>query len=221
MTPRVLSVNVGRAEPSTAKSVGFTGIDKRPVDALEVRDPGSKADGLGSGVVGDFIGDRRHHGGSNQAAYLVASAELAHWGAVLDRDLRCGSFGENITTAAIDVDGLPIGTTLSIGGSVLVTRGPRIPCGTFAAHMAERGWTKRFVERGRSGVYCAVLTPGTIRRGDPIEVDAPAHGIDTTTAFRAFMGDLEAAERVLAAEVLVYEEAEELAAKVSARSSRA
>ena len=59
----VLSVNVGRAEPSVHASIGVTGIDKRPVmGAAFVRAPGSKQDGLGSGLVGDRICDRRYHG---------------------------------------------------------------------------------------------------------------------------------------------------------------
>ena len=58
---RLLSVNVGRAEPNPYKSAKSTGIGKRPVSAeVGVRAPGPKRGGLGSGLVGDFIGDTRH-----------------------------------------------------------------------------------------------------------------------------------------------------------------
>lgn len=110
MTARVLSVNVGRAEPTDASSTGRTGIDKQPVGSIEVRDPGPRSERGGSGVVGDFIGDTKHHGGSSQAVYLVAEGELAHWSGELERHLLPGAFGENITTSAIPVDELLIGT---------------------------------------------------------------------------------------------------------------
>jgi hypothetical protein len=69
----VLSVNVGRAQPTEHSSMGVTGIDKRPMTgAVDVRAPGAKQDGLGSGLVGDAICDRRHHGGNDQAVYAYA-----------------------------------------------------------------------------------------------------------------------------------------------------
>ena len=63
MSAHVATVNVGTSAPNSAKQVGVTGIHKRPVESADLRAPGPKAGGLGSGVVGDFIGDRRHHGG--------------------------------------------------------------------------------------------------------------------------------------------------------------
>ncbi len=216
--PRVVSVNVGRAAPHPTSPRRSTGIDKQPVDQVDVHDPGPRESGGGSGVAGDFIGDGRHHGGSDQAVYLFAAEELAHWERELGRDLAPGSFGENVTTAGLDVDALPLGTRLRIGGAVLLTCGPRIPCGTFAGHLAETGWTRRFAEHGRSGVYCAVLEPGTIRPGDPVHLEhSPDHGVDTTSAFRAQMGDLAAADRVLASGALSAHRHAELAAKVAAR----
>ena len=69
--------------------------------------------------------------------------------------------------------------------------------------MGERGWVRRFAERGRTGAYLAVAEPGTIAVGDPVEVVArPAHGITVPTVFRALTGDRDAAAAVLAAGVL-------------------
>ena len=62
----VETVNVGRAEVNPHKrQVGATGFSKHPADGpVQVRAPGPKnVGGRGSGLVGDFIGDRRHHGG--------------------------------------------------------------------------------------------------------------------------------------------------------------
>jgi MOSC domain-containing protein YiiM len=57
-----------------------------------------------------------------------------------------------------------------------------------------------------------------VRPGDAIEVVArPDHDITVPDTFRAFMGDLEVAERVLAADCLVDVEAAELRETVASR----
>ena len=141
----VRSVNAASAEPVPGLKRP-SGIRKRPVDVIEVRDPGPKRGGLGSGVVGDAIISRRHHGGTTQAVYAVAREELDWWGAHLDRDLPDGMFGENLTTAGLEVDTAEVGERWQVGGTLLEVCGPRIPCATFAKHMAERAWVRRFAE---------------------------------------------------------------------------
>jgi MOSC domain-containing protein YiiM len=199
MQPVVRSVNVGSRRSGIRRRGGETAIDKRPVAWVEVRDPGSKRGGLGSGVIGDDIGSRKHHGGSHQAVYAVAREELDWWGAELRRELRDGMFGENLTTVGLDVDGAVMGERWRVGSALLEVSGPRIPCATFAAWMGERAWVRRFTERGRTGAYLSVVEPGTVSAGDGVEVlDRPAHGITVPEVFRAFTGDDEGAARVLA-----------------------
>ncbi len=214
-----MSVNIGSAVPSAATSTRATGIDKHPVESLQVRDPGPRSERVGSGVVGDYIGDLRHHGGTSQAVYLFAREELDHWEGELERHLPPGAFGENVTTSGLDVDALRVGTRLLVGDVVeLEVRVPREPCATFAAHMGVPGWVRRFAARGRTGAYCAVLTPGEIRPGDAIAVtDEPDHDVDLPTVFRASMGDLALARRVLDAGVLVPPYDGEMAAMLERR----
>ncbi|XVX22149.1 MOSC domain-containing protein [Actinomycetota bacterium] len=176
-----------------------TGIVKTPLDSIEVRAPGPKGTGLGSGVVGDEVVDGRHHGGDWQAVYAFAREELDHWAGVLGAELPDGAFGENLTTEGVDVDGAVIGEVWRVGTAALRVTGPRIPCRTFATRLGVRGWVRTFSERGRTGAYLAVVEPGAIRAGDPVEVlDRPAHGITVPDSFRALMGDDEQARRVLA-----------------------
>ena len=111
MPAHVASVNLGSREPNPAKTVGVTGIRKRPVDVATLRAPGPKRGGLGSGLVGDFIGDVRHHGGDCQAVYAFAREELDSWERRLDVELANGSFGENLTTLGLDVDARPRSAT--------------------------------------------------------------------------------------------------------------
>lgn len=220
MTARLLSLNIGSSEPNPAKKVGVTGIGKKPVDSATLRAPGPKHGGLGSGVVGDFIADVAHHGGDQQAVYAFAREELDAWQERLGRDLADGVFGENLTTTGLDVDGALIGERWAVGDDVVLeVCGPRVPCATFQARMGERGWVKRFTEVGHTGAYLSIVTGGEIRPGDGIEVvSRPDHGITVPDMFRAFMGDLEMARRVVDADVLVGADAEELREVVERRT---
>ena len=172
MTATVLSVNAGaRSMPGLRRP---SGIHKRPVDRIEVRDPGPKRGGLGSGVVGDAIGSRKHHGGETQAVYAVAREELDWWGEHLGRELGAGMFGENLTTAGLAVDEAEVGEQWRVGETLLEVCGPRVPCATFAKHLGERAWVRRFTERGRTGAYLAVREPGVIEPRRPDRGRAPA-----------------------------------------------
>lgn len=214
---RVRSLNVGTGAPSRHTSEPSTGIDKRPVPSFDVRDPGPKQGGLGSGVVGDHVGDRRHHGGTTQAVYAYAREDLDWWAAELGRELRDGAFGENVTTVGIDCTHALVGETWTIGDVVLRVEVPRIPCRTFAGYLGIPQWVKRFTRIGRTGAYLSVLVPGPIRTGSAIAIVRPGHDIDLLTTFRAFTGDREAARRVLAAEVLHEAEQAALAERVAGR----
>jgi MOSC domain-containing protein YiiM len=199
--PSVLSTNLGAAAV-VREGRRPSGIGKVPVDAVDVADPGPKRRGPGgvgfSGVSGDFVGNGRHHGGSDQAVYAFAREELDHWERELGRTIAPGLFGENLTTADIDVDAAEQGDVWRVGSAVLVVTGPRVPCATFAARMAERAWVRRFTERGRSGCYLAVLQPGRIAAGDAIAVEPSGSGLVMPRLLAGWMGDLDAAREAMA-----------------------
>ena len=210
----VLSVNLARVRPNPDKrGVALTGIDKvRASERVLVRAPGTKRDGLGSGLVGDTIGDHRHHGGDTQAVYAYAREDLDHWESVLGRTLPCGVFGENLTTTGLDVNGAVIGERWRIGDELeLAVTVPRIPCGTFRAWIAQRGWLQTFTRAAIPGTYLSVVSPGQVRAGDPITVvHRPAHGVTVAQVFRALTLEPELLPSILAADELE-EEAKERA----------
>ena len=213
MPALVRSVNAGALATVTGMKRP-SAIRKHPVDSIDVRDPGAKRGGLGSGVVGDEIGSRKHHGGETQAVYAVAREEIDWWGEQLDRDLADGMFGENLTTTGLDVDAAEVGEQWRVGATLLEVCGPRVPCATFAKHIAEPRWVKRFTERGRTGVYLAVREPGAIATGDAIEVvHRPGHGLTVPMFFRAAMGDTAMAAVFLDARVLPQVEHDWLASR--------
>ncbi|MEU0017209.1 MOSC domain-containing protein [Streptomyces rochei] len=208
---KLLSVNLGRAAavPYTDHPEGVTGIDKRPVEgAVRVTAPGSKGTGA-SGLAGDAVCDTRHHGGTDQAVYAVAREDLDDWERELGRPLPNGSFGENLTTAGVDVSGALIGERWRIGpGLVLEVTSGRIPCRTFQGHLGEKRWVKRFTEKAAPGAYLRVVEPGEIRAGDPVEVvHRPGHGVTVALQFRAVTTERELLPRLLAAADALHPEA--------------
>jgi MOSC domain-containing protein YiiM len=207
LTPSVLSVNVGRAVSVAFASGkdGRTAIDKRSV-------PGRVRAGR-LGLAGDQQADTENHGGIDQAVYAYASEDMQVWAADLERALRPGQFGENLTTSGLDVTGAVIGERWRIGDAVLEVSCPRIPCSVFQGWMGEERWVKRFTERGASGAYLRVLTEGDLGAGDAIVVEhRPAHRVTIGETFRALSGEHSLAARLL--------EAPELPASVHARARR-
>ncbi len=177
---------------------------------MEVRAPGPKRGGRGSGLVGDFIGDRRHHGGDGQAVYAFQREDLDAWQQRLGRELPNGFFGENLTTRDLDVNGARIGERWQIGDEVVLqVVSPRIPCSTFRGWVGERGWLKVFTATARPGAYLSVVRPGRIAAGDPVRVvRRPDHDVTVARYFRALtterelLADLEPARAYLEPETL-------------------
>jgi MOSC domain-containing protein YiiM len=198
--PSVLTVNVAHVTPNPFKEATVTGIDKRPTaEPVYVRAPGTKEDGLGSGLHGDTIGDRESHGGDDQAVYAYAREDLDHWEGHLGRPLAPGSFGENLTTEGIDINRGLIGERWRVGDRLeLQITDPRIPCSTFRGWIGEPGWLKTFTVAAKPGSYLRVLTPGHVSAGDPIVVlHRPAHGVTVALVFRALTREPELLPRIL------------------------
>ena len=200
----LLSVNVGKARVNPWKAVGTTAIDKRPVDGpVAVSAPGPKGTG-GVGIAGDRVYDVKHHGGPDQAVYAYAREDLDEWAGQLGRELPGGTFGENLTTSGLDVNGALIGERWRIGRDVMLEVAvPRIPCGTFQGWMEEAGWIKRFTRRALPGAYLRVIEPGNIQAGDPITIEQrPDHYVTVSLVFRALTLEPELLPRLRAADAL-------------------
>lgn len=200
---KLLSVNLGRAKAVsyTDNPEGVTGIDKRPVEGpVRVAAPGPKGIG-GSGLAGDAVCKRQHHGGDDQAVYAMAREDLDVWESALGRPLANGAFGENLTTLGIDISGARVGERWRIGSEVVLeVTSARIPCGTFQGHMGEQRWVKRFTQQGAPGAYLRVIQPGEIRSGDPVEVvHRPDHDVTVALVFRATTTERPLQPRLLAA----------------------
>lgn len=170
-----------------------------------VRAPGPMGSGLGSGLVGDTIGNLKLHGGDDQAVYAYAREDLDEWQTRLDRPLTDGMFGENLTTSGVEVTKARIGERWHVGtdGLVLEVSAPRTPCRTFSAFLDIDDWIKTFTKTAKPGAYLRVISPGTVQAGDTISVeDRPDHDVTISLVFRAKMSEPELLPRLQAADAL-------------------
>jgi MOSC domain-containing protein YiiM len=188
---RVVSVNRGlKADLVIGGRPGRTAIDKRPVS-------GEVAVGK-LGIAGDECADKRDHGGVDQALYAYGREDLDWWTERLARELPNGVFGENITTAGIDVSAALIGETWRLGTAVVQITTPRIPCVTFQSWLGEQHWVKRFAAAGRPGAYLRVLTEGVVETGAELTVlSRPDIAVTVAESMQAFYGDREIMLRLM------------------------
>ena len=77
-----------------------------------------------------------------------------------------GRVKENITARGIKLEGLSIGQRIRIGEALLEITKECEPCHQMDA--IRQGLQEAL--RGRRGILCRVVEPGTIRRGDSIEI---------------------------------------------------
>ena len=93
--------------------------------------------------------------------------------------LQPGQMGENVTTAGVDLLGLPVGTKLRLGAAAVVeVTGLRSPCAQLDG--VQPGLMKATLDRDadgelvmKSGIMGVVVTGGDVRPGDPIGVELP------------------------------------------------
>lgn len=196
----LVSVNVGAPREADWAGIGRTSIDKVALPGrVEVRR---------LGLDGDQVSDTKHHGGPDQAVYAFAREDLDLWAAELGQEIRDGQFGENLTTAGIDVNEAEIGERWRIGDVLLEVAAVRTPCNDFKNWMGRNGyddtaWVRRFAQAARPGPYLRVLVEGEIGAGDPIEVvHRPGHGVTVSLVFQALHLDRTLLPRLIGVEGL-------------------
>jgi MOSC domain-containing protein YiiM len=160
---RIEQVNIGASRTLTSNRRSYeTGIYKTA--AAERVDVGEL------GLTGDTIIDGKWHGGVDQAVYLYSQEDYATLGEGLPEPFVPGTFGENLTTSGLDLAGLCVGDQLVSDRLVLAVTAPRVPCNTLEARVGIKGFSKRFMQIGRSGAYCRVLKTGSVGAGDEFEL---------------------------------------------------
>lgn len=191
---RVLSVNLGRARTvSIDGRAVLTAIAKHPVDGpVSVHS---------LGLEGDEQADLTVHGGLAKAVYAYPVEHFTFWRTVRaqarvagwDDPIAPGLMGENLSVEGLLEDRLWIGDRLVLPGCVLAVSEPRFPCFKFAAAMGFAQAPKLMVQSGFCGAYLGVLTPGTLRAGDPIRLEPGPREVNLRELFRDRMARRRAA----------------------------
>ena len=187
---RLISVNRGRAaDLMVGGRPARSAINKRPVEGPVAVTT--------LGLDGDDSVDRDNHGGVDQALYAYAREDLDWWTEQLGRELISGIFGENLTTAGLDVNAALIGEIWRVGETVVQVTLPRVPCVTFRSWLDEPHWVKRFAQAW-PGAYLRVLSPGTVQAGSEVTVlTRPDQAVTVTESMRAAYGDQDVMRRLL------------------------
>jgi MOSC domain-containing protein YiiM len=145
------------------------------------------------GLDGDEQADLSVHGGLAKAIYAYprehypfwqtvrAQAQVAAWG----QPLEPGALGENLTLAGVLESELWIGDRLRLPGCVLAVSEPRLPCFKFNAAMGFAQAGRLMAQSGYCGAYLAVLRPGFVAAGDPIELVPGPREARLSELFRA------------------------------------
>lgn len=146
------------------------------VDALHRSSGGVPKQAVGevevdfSGVVGDVQKTRVHHGRPWQALCLWSSEVIATF-AAQGHPVRPGGAGENVTIGGLDWSAVRPGLRLRIGTVVCETAPWALPCKKTAFNFTGGDFELMHHERGPvSRIYATVTEPGTVRRGDPVEL---------------------------------------------------
>jgi MOSC domain-containing protein YiiM len=156
----VLSVQVGRAGvlPWRGRKVASAILKTGVGDARVALGP--------DGLHGDEQADLRVHGGPDKAVCCYPSEHLPEWGALLERELPHGAFGENLTLRGLTEERVHIGDTYTLGTAVVQVSQPRGPCFKIAARWGDRTLPKHLAQGLKAGFYLRVTEPGEVGAGD-------------------------------------------------------
>jgi len=162
---KVISVNIGSREEVRWDGANIiTGILKKPTErpVLVTED----------GLQDDNIIDTRVHGGEFQAVYAYFQSDYDWWSNEMKNiDFIPGLFGENLTVQGIDESVICLRDRLRVGEILLEAAHFRLPCGTFATHMRNHSFPKKFFKSKRFGIYFKVIEEGFVKSGDSVSIE--------------------------------------------------
>ena len=123
------------------------------------------------GLEGDRQRDLRYHGGPERAVCLY-SLELIEALRAEGHAITPGSIGENRTLKGVDWAAMLPGTTVTVGPVLLQLTDYAPPCNNIAGSFQRRQYVRvnQKVNAGWSRLYARVLTEGTVRLGDSVQL---------------------------------------------------
>ena len=159
---KIRAVCRGEAKSLPGKTTK-TGIFKHAVNGPVMVDA--------EGIVSDAVCNRKHHGGPDQAIYVMGSVDLDFWSSTLGFTVEPGFFGENLVLDGVDSAKLHVGDRFTANDIVLEVTAARIPCATLSARIGDPNFAPRFRRAGQPGFYCRVLKGGMLAAGEEVMLE--------------------------------------------------
>jgi MOSC domain-containing protein YiiM len=161
-------IELDKARTGTIRAINLSngGVPKKTVGDAQV---------ALSGIVGDAQNDIKHPGGPERAVCLY-SVELIRSLQREGHPIDIGTIGENVTVEGINWDLLVPGARVRCGEEVeLEVASFTRPCKTIRESFIDGRFRRisQLFHPGWSRVYARVLSEGTIRLGDRVEVIPP------------------------------------------------
>ncbi|MEJ2867385.1 MOSC domain-containing protein [Actinomycetospora sp. OC33-EN08] len=190
--PQVLSVAAGRAVEIAGPK------DRRTLTASAKHLLDGPVAVHAEHLEGDEQADRENHGGPDKAVYAYAAEDVAWWSAELGRDVDRQTFGQNLTTAGLDLRDAVVGERWRVGSAEFEVAQPRIPCFKLGLHSGDPTMPRRFIAAVRPGAYLRIVTTGHVAADDRIEVlGRPAHGVTLGEVFTIYHHERDRAATLL------------------------
>lgn len=166
----VLSVQVGRAKTyGDAQSKDFLEKEWESASFKEVSKTPLYASF--SGLAGDEVADKMHHGGMDKAIFANSYENYAHWASFLGVEhLSFGALAENLTMTGLHESNVMLGEIHQIGTVLLQVSQPRKPCWKISRRWNHKAFTNEIFTSGLTGWYYKVLQEGIISAGDEVRV---------------------------------------------------
>ena len=135
----------------------LTGIYKKPINEKVFLDE--------LGFHGDGVGNTRIHGGKDMAVCAYFVVHFPYWKKELDREIKPGAFGENLSLAGINETQMNIGDIYRLGEAEIEVSQPRQPCHKLNKVFDLKAMACKVQTTGYTGCYLRVKKTGWVKSG--------------------------------------------------------
>ena len=161
---KLVSLNITLPEKISLNGGGrkvITGFFKKPINEKIFLDE--------LGFRGDGVGDSRIHGGKDLAVCAYFVDHFSHWKIELDREIKPGAFGENLSLAGINETQINIGDIFRLGEAEIEVSQPRQPCHKLNKVFDLQAMACKVQTTGYTGCYLRVKKTGWVKPGSAFE----------------------------------------------------
>ena len=161
---KLASLNIALPEKVDLNGGGkklLTGIFKKPVEGKIFLDE--------LGFRGDGVGDSRIHGGKDLAVCSYFVDHFPYWQTKLEREIKPGAFGENLSLSEINETQINIGDIFRLGEAEIEVSQPRQPCHKLNKVFDLQAMACKVQTTGYTGCYFRVKKTGWVKPDSKVE----------------------------------------------------